>query len=645
MIQVKPHRPSSRIASHLLREYRPIENYGVIGNLHTVALVGIDGSIDWCCLPHFDSPSVFGALLDAKKGGHFKIAATSESNHKQVYLPDSNILLTRFLSADGVGEIMDFMPVEENPKDDANAHHLYRVVQVVRGTVAFRMECFPVFDYGRELPRVTPRERCVLFESSKLHVALHASVPVKKYRAGVIADFTLKEGQSAVFVLRHIESGKGQSACDDPLHAQKAFEQTLAYWHRWTSRMQYQGRWREVMTRSALALKLLTFAPTGAIVAAPTTSLPEFVGGRRNWDYRYTWVRDASFTLYALLRLGYSDEARDFMGWLQQRLADLNPDGSLNVLYGLHGEKEIVEQELSHMEGYMGSRPVRVGNGAYDQLQLDIYGELMDSVYLYNKYGSPIPHDLWTHLRRLLDYVCKNWHLPDKGIWEVRVGPKHFVYSKVMCWVAIDRGIRLAQKRSLPADWGLWIKTRDAIYEDVMKNGWDAQNQTFVQYYGTQGIDATVLILPLVKFVSPTDPRMLSTLVQVRRRLVSDSLVQRYENDNIADVSLMGNEGTFSMCTFWYVEALARAGFVAEARWNFEKMLGYANHLGLYSEELGQTGHLLGNFPQAFTHLGLISAAYNLDKALQAKEYHETAKTFSLFPASHNGTPSPKPTR
>jgi GH15 family glucan-1,4-alpha-glucosidase len=635
VIHVKPERPSIAIPPRLLQAYKPIENYGVIGNLHTVALVGIDGSIDWCCLPHFDSPSIFGALLDARKGGHFKIHATAESTHKQVYLPESNILLTRFLNNDGVGEVMDFMPIEENPKDDVNAHHLYRVVHVVRGSVRFRMECFPKFDYGLTRPRVSPRTHCVLFETDSLRVALHTDVPFKKVHEGVVAEFTLKEGETASFVLRHIEQGDNEAVCGYPLHAQEAFEQTLQYWQRWSSRIQYQGRWREIVTRSALALKLLTFAPTGAIVAAPTASLPEYVGGKRNWDYRYTWIRDASFTLYALLRLGYSDEARDFMGWLENRLQDLNPDGSLNVLYGLHGEKDIEERELTHLEGYMGSKPVRVGNAAYGQRQLDIYGELMDSVYLYDKYGSPISYDLWKHLRRLLDYVCTHWMEPDKGIWEVRVGPKHFVYSKVMCWVAIDRGIRLAQKRSLPADWGLWVKTRDVIYEDIMKNGWDSKLETFVQYYGTTGVDASTLILPLVKFVSPTDPRMLSTLARIQERLVSDNLVQRYENDKIADVSLMGNEGTFSMCTFWYVEAMARAGYVEEARWIFEKMLGYGNHLGLFSEELGSTGHLLGNFPQAFTHLGLISSAYNLDKALQSQAHKLAPKSFPFFPNPH----------
>jgi GH15 family glucan-1,4-alpha-glucosidase len=347
--------------------------------------------------------------------------------------------------------------------------------------------------------------------------------------------------------------------------------------------------------------------------------LPEMLGGKRNWDYRCTWIRDASFTLYGLLRLGFSDEARAFMKWLEVRLTELGADGSLQSVYGLHGEHDLTEKTLPHLSGYQGSRPVRIGNAAHKQLQLDIYGELMDSVYLYNKYGSPISYDLWKNLRRLLDYVCGHWREKDNGIWEVRNERQHFVYSKVMCWVALDRGLRLAHKRSLPGDWSVWAKNRDAIYEEVMKRGWDAQQQTFIQHYGTKATDASALMMPLVKFISPTDPRMISTLARIKETLVSDSLVYRYEIGRGIGDGLSGREGTFSMCSFWYAEALARAGQVEEARWTFEKMLGYASPLGLYSEEIGPAGKQLGNFPQAFTHLGLISAAYNLDKALDQK--------------------------
>jgi GH15 family glucan-1,4-alpha-glucosidase len=616
--------------------YKPIENYGVIGNLHTVALVGMDGSIDWCCLPHFDSPSIFGALLDARKGGYFKISVTHETTQKQMYLPESNILVTRFLSRDGVAEVMDFMPVEDRPEDDVNAHHLYRVVRSVHGAMHFRLECFPAVGYGKVQHEVHVHPHCVLFKAPGILFALHTPMRLKRSGTGVVADFILKEGEAATFVLRHIDKGGTEAVCGYPLLPQEAFTRTLNYWHNWSAQMEYTGRWRETVLRSALALKLLTFAPSGAIVAAATTSLPEYTGGTRNWDYRYTWLRDASFTIYAFLRLGFRHEAHQFMGWLQERMAHLNPNGSINVLYGLHGEPGHREEHLTHWEGYLHSKPVRVGNDAHDQLQLDIYGELMDSVYLYNKYGSPISHDLWVHLRKLLGYVCRHWQEKDKGIWETRSAAQHFVYSKVMCWVALDRGLRLAQKRSFPGDWPLWRKTRDAIYEDVMKNGWDAKNQTFVQHYGTTALDASTLVMPLVKFVSPTDPRMVSTLEHIKKRLVSDSLVRRYEHGKSVGGGKTGDEGTFSMCTFWYVEALARAGQVHEARWNFEKMLGYANHLGLYSEAVGPTGHLLGNYPQALTHLALISAAFNLDKALQIKERPEGDKTFVFFPAKQN---------
>jgi GH15 family glucan-1,4-alpha-glucosidase len=406
------------------------------------------------------------------------------------------------------------------------------------------------------------------------------------------------------------------------------FMMTVEYWRRWLSRSNYTGRWREMVERSALALKLLTFEPTGAIVAAPTCSLPEGVGGVRNWDYRYTWVRDASFTLYGLLRIGFTEVAARFMEWLCARTHELNPDGSLQIMYGIDGRHELKEETLDHLEGYRRSRPVRIGNGAYNQLQLDIYGELMDSVYLYNKYGSPIPYDLWVGLRRLVNWVCDNWNRKDEGVWEVRGGRQHFLYSKVMCWVAVDRALRLADKRSFPADRDRWLKVRDEIYEEIQRKGWSEEKQAFVQHYGSDSLDAANLIMPLVFFMAPTDPRMLATLDAITQSppnggLVSSSLVYRYNVERDLD-GLTGEEGTFNICTFWLVEALTRAGRtdrarLEEARLMFEKMLTYANHLGLFAEETGPSGEALGNFPQAFTHLALISAAYNLDRALSGR--------------------------
>jgi GH15 family glucan-1,4-alpha-glucosidase len=399
---------------------------------------------------------------------------------------------------------------------------------------------------------------------------------------------------------------------------EQAYQDTVDYWRRWIGRSHYHGRWLEMVNRSALALKLLTFQPTGAIVAAATTSLPEQLGGERNWDYRYTWIRDASFTLYALMRIGFTEEAHRFMGWLADRIHELRPDGSLQIMYSIEGRHDLTEERLDHLAGYRNSRPVRIGNGAYRQLQLDIYGELMDAVYLFNKYGTPIGYDLWSYLRRLLQWVADHWRQPDEGIWEVRGGAQQFVYSKLMCWVALDRGIRLADKRSLPSDRDRWVKERDAIYEAIMSQGFDPEQNCFVQAFGSRTLDAGALMMPLTFFVSPTDPRMLGTIDAIIRRLSFDSLVHRYDVEASPD-GLRGHEGTFSICSFWLVEALTRANRVEEARLLFERMLGYANHVGLYSEEIGPCGEALGNFPQAFTHLGLISAAYNLDRALSSR--------------------------
>jgi GH15 family glucan-1,4-alpha-glucosidase len=396
-----------------------------------------------------------------------------------------------------------------------------------------------------------------------------------------------------------------------------AFAATVAFWRGWLRRSRYSGRWREMVHRSALTLKLLTYAPTGAIVAAPTTSLPEKVGGSRNWDYRYTWIRDAAFTLYALLRLGFTDEAGAFMSWLERRFHDAadRESGRLQVLYGVDGREDLSEEELTHLEGYLGSAPVRIGNGAADQLQLDVYGELMDSVYLCNKHGLPIYHDGWVELTRNLEWLMEHWDQPDQGIWEPRSGRRDFTYSRLMCWVAMERAIRIALQRGLPADLPRWSAERDRVYRQIIDRGWHPARRAFVQHYDSDALDASLLLMPLCKFVAPTDPRWLSTLDAISAELVSDSLVYRYQVAASPD-GLADDEATFSMCSFWWVEALARAGRLDEARLAFEKMLTYANHVGLYAEEIGPAGEQLGNFPQAFTHLALISAAYDLDRRL-----------------------------
>ena len=607
--------------------YQPIEHYGIVGNMRTLALVGMDGSIDWLCFPHFDSPSVFAAILDDVKGGRFKISPTMRGvTNKQMYWPETNVLVTRFLCPDGVGEVTDFMPVGDAARK-YGPNQLVRLVKAARGTMSFRMECRPAFNYARDRHEVEIAAGRARFHSSSASLELETPIPLTQKDGGVSGEFALEEGQTAAFVLREFQHGSDGA----PLPIGEAldlFRDTIDYWHRWVSKCTYTGRWRETVHRSALALKLMTFEPTGAIVAAPTCSLPEELGGERNWDYRYTWIRDAAFTLYGLMRIGFTDEAAQFMQWLERRCDELNPDGTLQIMYGIDGRHKLSEEHLDHLDGYKGSRPVRIGNGAYDQLQLDIYGELMDSVYLSNKYGSPISYDLWVHLRRLVDWVCDNWRREDEGIWEVRGGRRHFVYSKLMCWVALDRGLRLADKRSFPADRDRWMRCRDQIYEEIMTKGWNSKRQAFVQHYDSESLDAANLMMPLVFFLSPSDPRMLKTLDAINQSpedggLVSNSLVYRY-NLNVTADGVRGDEGTFNICTFWLVEALTRAGKVFpsrlnEARLMFEQMLGHSNHLGLFAEETGQSGEALGNYPQAFTHLALISAAFNLDRALGSR--------------------------
>ncbi len=603
-------------------KYQPIENYGIIGDLHTIALVGMNGSIDFMCFPHFDSPTIFASLLDPKNGGRFELAPVdSAPKLKQIYLPDSNILLTRFLFADGVTEISDFMPIES----DRVQHNLVRRVKCILGEIKYRMRCQPRFDYGRAGHRLESGDNVVVFIPEKPHLPvlrLRSSLPMRTINGAAVAEFTLTADQTAWFILEEVQIGE-ESPSSDLNFGSKTFKNTLNYWRNWVAKSHYQGRWAEMVHRSALVLKLLTFNPTGAIVAAPTFGLPELIGGGRNWDYRYTWIRDASFTLYALLRLGYTEEAAQFMKWIEARCGELEPDGSLQIMYGINGQHELTEIALPHLAGYRNSTPVRIGNNASTQVQLDIYGELMDSIYLYDKYGAPISFDLWQNIVRLLQWVCRNWQIKDEGIWEVRGGKQEFLFSRVMCWVALDRGIRLAYKRSFPAPLQEWRTHRDAIYHDVFQHFWNPQRQAFMQYKDADALDASSLLMPLVKFISPQDPRWLSTLKAIENDLVYDSLVYRYRVGQAAKDGLDGNEGTFNMCSFWYVECLSRSGDIEKARFCFEKMLGYANHLGLYAEELSPRAEHLGNFPQAFTHLALISAAYDLNRRLSGKHENQ----------------------
>jgi GH15 family glucan-1,4-alpha-glucosidase len=597
-------------------EWPAIADHGLIGDLRTAALVGTDGTIDWFCAPRFDSPSVFASILDRENGGAWRIAPTGETvRTQQFYFPESAVLATRFLTHDGVVEVHDFMPVLEA----GDANHRQRIVRrvvAVRGssTVQMRLDARP--DYARASCTAEAVEHGVVLTGDGMRLGLSATSDVTVDGGALTSEVELTEGQTALFVLEVLDEGAELPDADvDDTEA--LFEATLAYWRGWLSQSTYRGRWRETVNRSAITLKLLTHEPSGAIVAAPTTSLPELIGGERNWDYRYVWMRDAAFSLYALLRLGFTHEAKAFIVWLSQRLGEDKDHGlgPLRVLYDIDGNQPQDEVTLDHLSGYRDSGPVRVGNAAVEQLQLDIYGELIDSVYLFNKYGDGISSDAWADVTRVVDWVCQNWDREDAGMWETRAGEQAHTTSRLMCWVAIERTIRMARQRGLPGDIAAWSAVRDEIYERIMQKSWNADLKAFTQVEGGDALDAGLLLMPMVKFLSSADPKFLSTLAAIEDRLVVDSLVFRYD-PAISPDGLDGEEGTFSLCSFWYVEALTRAGRLEEARLALEKMFTYANHLGLYAEEVGATGDQLGNFPQAFTHLALISAATNLDKAL-----------------------------
>jgi len=593
--------------------YLPIEEHGIVGDLRTVALIGTDGTVDWYCPARFDAPSLFGALLDKNKGGYFSITArTSYAKPKQLYLPDTNILLTRFQGKDAVGEVIDFMVPETRSTGKAR-DLLVRQARAVRGTVTFELACHPAFDYGRLSHELQIIQGVgAVFASPLGRAVLRTDVSLKAEDDGVAATFTLQEGESADFHLEWNGDVRPVTAGE----TDEVLTRTQDFWQGWLGQSRYRGRWRETVQRSALALKLLVYHPTGALVAAPTTSLPEEPGGTRNWDYRYAWLRDASFTVYSLMRLGFLEEAASFMDWLQKRCETATAERDVMVMYTVDGSDHLPETTLGHLDGYHGAKPVRIGNGAVGQRQLDVYGEIMDSVYLYNK-EVPISYDLWTGLSKRLDWLSRHWTEPDEGIWEIRGPRQRFTYSALMTWVAYERAGRLARDRGLPAPVERWRKLAAQAHRFVQEQCWDPGLKTYVMYPGSQLLDASVLVMPLVKFAGPTDPRFLATLDKISGELVSDSLVNRYAltgADGIAD-----GEGTFSLCSFWYVEALTRAGRVREARMIFEKMLTYANHVGLYAEQVGHSGEALGNFPQAFTHLALISAAINLDQALDRR--------------------------
>ncbi len=597
--------------------FEPIENYGVIGNMRSIALVGVNGSIDFLCYPNFDSPTVFAALLDDEKGGRFQIVPDlKRSRVRQLYLPDTNILLTRFLADEGVAELTDFMPIGNHA---AQPNEIIRRLAVIRGTIDFKVRCQPRFNYATTGHTVKVEEGQAIFspaDDAGPQLGLYSSVALREESGDVTSEFRLRAGEKATFVFGGVRAPGHQPEMG---FIELRFHETARFWKEWIAKSKYKGRWREMVNRSALMLKLLISREHGSLIAAPTFSLPEEIGGVRNWDYRFTWLRDAAFTLYALIRLGFVEETEGFIGWLKGRLGDDAERGPLQVMYGIDGRQKLDESTLDHLEGYEHSRPVRIGNAAYQQLQLDIYGEMMDSIYLANKYGDAISYAGWQGVQRILQWLSNNWQRPDEGIWEVRGGPREFLHSRLMCWVAFDRAIRLAQKRSLSGPLDAWERVRDAIREDIFTNFWDDELKSFVQSKGTKNLDASVLLMPLMRFISPVDPMWRSTMKAIEERLVEDTLVRRYEAERTNVDGLPGGEGSFTACSFWYIECLARAGELEKAQLLFEKLLSYANHLGLYSEQIGPSGQHLGNFPQAFTHLALISTATYLDRVLSGK--------------------------
>ncbi|MGZ4669564.1 MAG: glycoside hydrolase family 15 protein [Blastococcus sp.] len=591
-----------------------IEDHGIIGDLHTAALVSTDGDIDWLCLPRFDSPSVFASLLDDERGGRFTVRCTGATRVKQMYLPDSNVLVTRFLGEQFVGEVVDFMVPHEQGSRRHGASQLVRLVRAVRGRVDVEIRCAPAFDYARARTEVDIVEGSGAFFFSPLtQLVLRSTVPLTADGSAAVGRPVLEEGESLALAL----SRWGSPQPLEMGEVQDLLAGTLQYWQRWIRRSRYRGRYREMVERSALTLKLLVYQPTGALVAAPTTSLPEALGGTRNWDYRFTWVRDAAFTVYALMRLGLTEEAGAFMTWLEARCTDARAEKGLHILYGIDGDVVGSEETLDHLRGYRDSRPVRIGNGAAAQLQLDIMGEVMDSVHLYDRNGRPVSYELWTALCRQLDWLEEHWEEPDHGVWEVRGPTRRFTYSTLMTRVAFERAGRLVRRRGLPAPAAGWREAADRAYRQIQEQAWDPRIGAYMQYPGSTTLDAGALMLPLVRFTGAEDPRFLSTLERIETELVTDSLVHRYHVDGSDGFD--EPEGTFNLCSFWYVEALTRAGRLDQARHTFEKMLTYANHLGLYSEEIGPSGEALGNFPQAFTHLGLIRAAVKLDRALASR--------------------------
>ena len=597
--------------------YRRISEYGVIGDMHSAALVSADGSIDWLCFPHFDSPSVFAALLDDAKGGYFHIRPVGGFRSGHSYQHDTNILVAEFRTDSGVATLTDFMPVG----DDITTcdHDLVRIVRCQSGSVKMEAEFKPRLDYARSPTAITVNERSVVARLNGDCLGMTAGVPLKPVEGGARARFTLREGQWTAFVLRWNDDSPPPPEAYD---VYGRLGRTQAFWRFVAHDWRYRGRWEELVRRSMLALHLLLYAPTGAVCAAVTTSLPEQIGGNRNWDYRFCWLRDAAFTLDIFNRLNHTDYTRPFIEWLAAQALGLGKGEDIHSLYdiGCEDPHDMREEVLGHLEGYRGSAPVRVGNGAFHQFQLDVYGEVLLSFDSYHRAGGIVDDSLWVLAEAMVESALRHWQRPDNGIWEIRSEPKHFTYSKLMAWVAVDRGLRLARALKRPVDFDRWRRAREAIRADILEKSWNEKRRSFVQAYGSENLDASTLFIPMVGFLPPDDPRMAATIEAVQKELVHDGLVYRYLPSQTDD-GVGGNEGAFTMCSLWLAGSMISGGRVNEARAIFERVAGLGNHVGLYSEMVEPgTGEFLGNYPQAFTHIALIHTARNLDRALNQVE-------------------------
>ncbi|UZO80093.1 glycoside hydrolase family 15 protein [Aquimarina sp. ERC-38] len=612
--------------------YYAIEDYGIIGNCKTTALIHKTGSIDFFCFPNFDSPTLFSRLLDHKKGGFFHTQPQIENaTIHQTYIQNTNVLLTRYISKEQLVDIIDFMPFDGKT---SGTNEIIRVIKGIEGNTNIQLEIEPTFNYNRDTVQkeVIADNRLKLFCDNKdiAPMEIQSSLSFLKGKSE-ISNFTIEKGEAVIFVIKQFDEDTADAKEAIVSKSREKLRTTVTYWQNWMKTSTYKGDWTPYVNRSALLLKLLTSAEHGSPVAAPTFSLPEVLGGDKNWDYRYTWIRDASFTMYAFIRLGFLSEASQFMMWIQARLEkdllELNKD--IQIMYCVNGSRDLTEVELEHYEGYEKSKPVLIGNAAVNQLQLDIYGELLDTIYLFDKYGEEISYSFWSLIVKLVDTVIENWEKPDHGIWEVRESQRHYLYTKVMCWVAVDRAIRLGKKRSFPFPEVEWIKVRDQIFTYVYEEFWNESCNSFVHFKEASTLDLSILIMPLVRMISPYDKKWVATMEAIEDKIMHDVLIYRNLNDtNPFEDDL--NEGAFIIGSFWFVECLSRAGQLEKAEYYFQKLLTYSNHLDLFAEEIDKDGKFLGNFPQAFSHLGLISTAFSLNRNLKEESFNVTTE-YDLF--------------